>query len=63
MEQAVYTILIKGTEAYTDLTENEFCDKMLDLAMSFYESGVPHPDHVTHKVTSKNYGKTEVLPD
>jgi dsDNA-binding SOS-regulon protein len=54
MTQAVYTILIDGKDAFTDLTEDEFCDKMMDLAQDFYESGVPHPDSVTHTV--KSYG-------
>lgn len=54
MTQAVYTIFIDNKEAFTDLTEDDFCDKMMDLAQEFYESGVPHPDSVTHTV--KSYG-------
>jgi len=54
MTQSVYTILIDGKEAFTDLTEDQFCDKMMDLAQDFYESGVPHPDSISHKVHGKD---------
>ena len=46
-----YTILIKGKEPYSDLTQFEYMERMEDLAIEFYKTGSPDPTDVTTKVT------------
>ena len=46
-----YTILIKGKETYSDLTQFEYMERMEDLAIEFYKTGSPDPTDVTKKIT------------
>ena len=46
-----YTILIKGKETNSDLTQFEYMERMEDLAIEFYKTGSPDPTDVTTKVT------------
>ncbi len=38
-----YKITHKGEVLFDNLTEEEYFQKMLDLAEEFYENGTPHP--------------------
>lgn len=44
----VYTIFVDSRQTHTDVSEDEFFDIMEEYALSFYETGTPHPDSVTH---------------
>ena len=39
----LYNITHEGKTLYENLTEEEYFEKMLDLAEEFYENGTPHP--------------------
>ena len=43
IRRTLYTILKNGEEVFTDLSQNEYFDKMDELAEEFYEKGTPHP--------------------
>ena len=49
----LYKITIKDGEVYSDLSEEEFMDKILELSQCFYETGYPSPDIISHET----YGK------
>ena len=51
MEETVYTIYVDGSERHTDISEDEFMNLMEEYAISFYETGAPHPDNITHTMT------------
>jgi len=51
---AVYTIYVDGAERHTDVSEDEFFDIMDEYAQSFYETGVPHPDNISHIMKETN---------
>ena len=42
-KQELYSITHKGKVLFEDLTEEEYFDKMEELAEEFYENGTPHP--------------------
>ena len=42
-KQELYSITHKGKGLFEDLTEEEYFDKMEELAEEFYENGTPHP--------------------
>ena len=48
-----YSILINGEEVYTDLTQGEYFDMMEDLAIQFYQTGLPHPDTIKTKINTE----------
>lgn len=45
-----YTILIKGKETYSDLSQFEYMERMEDLAIEFYKTGSPDPSDITTEV-------------
>ena len=48
-KQELYSISYKGKILAEGLTEEEYMDKMQDLADEFFKSGTPHPlDLVTN---------------
>ena len=42
-KQELYSISHKGEVLFENLTEEEYMDKMQDLADEYYETGTPHP--------------------
>ena len=46
----IYTILIKGKETYSDLTQFEYMERMEDLSIEYYKTGSPDPTDITTKV-------------
>ena len=42
-KQELYSITHKGEVLFENLTEEEYFDKMEELAEEFYEKGTPHP--------------------
>ena len=42
-KQELFNISHKGKILYKGLTEEEYMDKMQDLADEFFEKGTPHP--------------------
>ena len=44
----VYTIYVDGAERHTDVSEDEFFDIMDEYSYSFYMTGTPHPDDISH---------------
>jgi hypothetical protein len=55
MALTVYTIYINGAETHTDLSEDEFLDIMDDYAYSYYQTGRPHPDRISHTMKELNH--------
>ena len=54
-KQELYKITHKGEVLYDNLTEEEYFDKMQDLADEFFANGTPHPLELETDV--KNNGK------
>ena len=46
----LYSISHKGEVLFEDLTEEEYFDKMQDLADEFFANGTPHPLELTTDV-------------
>ena len=42
-KQELYKITHKGEVLFENLTEEEYMDKMQDLADEFFKNGTPHP--------------------
>ena len=55
-----YTIFRKNKRIFTNLTEDEYLEIMQDLAIEFYETGSPNPEHLKTQITN-NYGATKWL--
>ena len=54
-KQELYSISHEGKILYEGLTEEEYMDKMQDLADEFFANGTPHPLELETDV--KNNGK------
>jgi len=54
-KQELYSISHKGEVLFENLTEEEYFDKMQDLADEFFANGTPHPLELKTDVT--NNGK------
>ena len=54
-KQELYSISHKGEVLFENLTEEEYFDKMQDLADEFFANGTPHPLELETDVT--NNGK------
>ena len=54
-KQELFNISHKGKILYKGLTEEEYFDKMQDLADEYYENGTPHPLELRTSMT--NNGK------
>ena len=46
MKTETYSILIKGKEVFSDLTQFEYMERMEDLSIEYYQTGTPHPDDI-----------------
>ena len=49
-----YTISLRGQVLAEDLTQEEYFDKMADLAEDFYSSGSPNPSELKTTITKEN---------
>ena len=54
-KQELYKITHKGEVLFENLTEEEYFEKMQDLADEFFENGTPHPLELRTSMT--NNGK------
>ena len=54
MAKEIYTILHKGQVLAEGLTQDEYLDKMMDLAEDFYTSGTPNPSEIDTKITTED---------
>ena len=54
-KKELYSISYKGEVLFDNLTEEEYFDKMQDLADEFFANGTPHPLELETDV--KNNGK------
>jgi|TARA_Y100000022_G_scaffold193616_1_gene197016 hypothetical protein len=52
MSQEFYTILHRGQVLAEGLTEDEYFDKLLDLAEDFYSTGSPNPSELDTQITT-----------
>ena len=49
-----YTIIHNGQVLAEGLTQEEYLDKMMDLAEDFYVTGTPNPSELETKITTDN---------
>mgnify|MGYP003658752842 FL=1 len=49
-----YNILCKGRKIYTSLTEEEYMNTMMDLAIEYYENGSPSPSELKTEMIEEN---------
>ena len=49
-----YTIIHEGQVLAEGLTQEEYLDKMMDLAEDFYAQGTPNPSELETKITTDN---------
>jgi len=54
MSNEYYNILCKGRKIYTNLTEEEYLDVMIDLSQDFYETGSPKPEDLETEIVLRN---------
>ena len=52
--QELYTISHNGQVLFEGLTQEEYFDKMMDLAEDFYSSGSPNPSELITTVTKED---------
>ena len=45
-----YNILRKGKRIYSNLTEEEYFDRMEDLSIEFYQTGSPRPEELETEI-------------
>ena len=52
--QELYTISHDGQVLFEGLTQEEYFDKLADLAEDFYSSGSPNPSELITTITKKD---------
>ena len=50
----LHTIIHKGKVLAEGLTQEEYLDKMMDLAEDFYLTGSPNPSDLETKITTED---------
>ena len=50
IRRTLYTILKNGEAVFTDLSQNEYFDRMQDFAVEFYLTGKNDPNEFTTKM-------------
>ena len=50
IRRTLYTILKNGEAVFTDLSQNEYFDRMQDFAVEFYLTGKNDPSEFTTKM-------------
>jgi len=56
MSNEFYNIYYKEEKIYSNLTEEEYFDRMEDLSQQFYETGTPRPEELNTEIMEKHYG-------
>ncbi len=54
MRRELYTILHKGQVLAEGLTQEEYFDKLADLAEDFYSAGAPNPSELDTQITTED---------
>tara|TARA_Y100000592_G_scaffold83237_1_gene132824 strand:+ start:1966 stop:2127 length:162 start_codon:yes stop_codon:yes gene_type:complete len=49
-----HSIIYKGKVLAEGLTQEEYLDKMMDLAEDFYSTGSPNPSDLETKITTED---------
>ena len=49
-KQESYNILIKGKVVFSDLSEYEMFERLEDLSIEFYQTGIPDPNDIKTKI-------------
>ena len=52
MAQELYTLTHNGKVLAENLTQEEYFDKLLDLAEDFYSTGSPNPSELDTQITT-----------
>tara|TARA_R100000664_G_scaffold26925_1_gene37318 strand:- start:45 stop:212 length:168 start_codon:yes stop_codon:yes gene_type:complete len=52
--QESYNILIKGKVAFSGLSEYEMFERLEDLSIEFYQTGLPHPSDIETETITEN---------
>ena len=55
IRRTLYTILKNGEAVFTDLSQNEYFDRMQDFAVEFYLTGKNDPSEFTTKMTEEEH--------
>tara|TARA_B100000131_G_C17570244_1_gene390580 strand:- start:273 stop:437 length:165 start_codon:yes stop_codon:yes gene_type:complete len=45
-----YTIVYNDKVLFSDLSEMEYFERMEDLSIEFYQTGVPHPQEIITQI-------------
>jgi len=53
IRRTLYTILKDGEAVFSDLSQNEYFDRMQDFAVEFYLTGKNDPSEFTTKMTEE----------
>ena len=53
IRRTLYTILKDGKAVFTDLSQNEYFDRMQDFAVEFYLTGKNDPSEFTTEMTEE----------
>ena len=53
IRRTLYTILKNGEAVFTDLSQNEYFDRMQDFAVEFYLTGKNDPSEFTTEMTEE----------
>ncbi len=48
--QELYNILIKDKVIYSNLTELEYFERLEDLSIEYYQTGIPHPNDIQTQI-------------
>ena len=52
-KQELFSISLNGNVLFDNLTEEEYFDKMEELAEQFYDTGSPHPLELRTEIKEK----------
>ena len=54
MSQELYTLTHDGKVLAENLTQEEYFDKLADLAEDFYSAGAPNPSELDTQITTED---------
>ena len=52
-KQESYNILIKDKVIFSNLSEYEMFERLEDLSIEFYQTGLPHPGDIKTEITTE----------
>ena len=53
MADESYNIYCKGRKLFSNLTEEEYFDRMEDLSIEYYQTGSPRPEDLETKIIKR----------